>query len=161
MKTFRVSCLDARVLLLVMAAVCPLAVSAQLGVGAVSAMKAPVLAAGSVDLGAVPAAQPMSVVVYLAPDAARQAALEQFLVDVETPGSASYHQWLSAAQFGQRFGASSDSIAAVEAFAAANGLRVGGVSDSGMRVSLTGTATQVESALAPAMHAFQAGGVAF
>ena len=161
MKTLRLSRVGARVALVVMAAVCPLTSQAQLGVSAVSTMKVPVVSAGSVDLGVVPAAQTISVVLYLAPDAGRQAALEQFLVDVQTPGSASYHAWLTPAEFGARFGASSEALAAVKTFAAANGLGVAAVSDSGLRVTLTGTATQVESALAPAIHAYRSGSVTF
>jgi hypothetical protein len=125
-------------------------------------MQPPTLAAGVADLGPVPAAQSLQVTLHLAPSAAQTAALQQFLVDVETPGSASYHLWLTPAQFGERFGPSADQIAAVQAFAAANGLSAtAAASPSGMRLTLRGTATQLESALAPSIHSYRQGAIAF
>jgi hypothetical protein len=122
---------------------------------AVPAMRAQQVAAvpeGAVDLGAVPAAMQVSVRLYLQPDAARVAALDAFLVDVQDVRSPAFRQWLKPAEFGARFGADAGALAQVRAFAESRGLSVAGA--SGLRVTLAGTATQMEAAFAPGLHAF-------
>jgi hypothetical protein len=116
-----------------------------------------VFPAGSADRGALPASQPISVTLYLAPTADRTAALMQYLTDMQTPGGASYHAWLTPLQFGQQFGASAAQIADVLAFASANGLTVASVSPSSTRVTLSGSVAQIEAAMAPALHQIQIG----
>ncbi len=118
--------------------------------------RVPAVPSGAVDLGVTPAATPVMVRLYLTPDAARMAELDQLLVEQQTVGSASYHQWLTPVAFGARFGAA-DSVAAVKAFAESEGLSVD-VAASGLRVTLSGTASQVEQAFAPGLHAYAVGG---
>ncbi len=112
-----------------------------------------------VDLGPVAAAARVSVRLYLVPDPQRVAALDQFLLDVQDPSSPTYRHWLKTAEFGARFGAAS-SVPQVRAFAEDAGLAVSDVAPSGLRVTLSGTATQIEATFAPALHAFQAGSAA-
>ena len=109
-----------------------------------------------VDLGPVAAAARVSVRLYLIPDPQRVAALDQFLLDVQDPSSKAYRHWLKTAEFGARFGAAS-SVQQVRAFAEDAGLTVSDVAPSGLRVTLSGTATQIEATFAPGLHAFQAG----
>jgi hypothetical protein len=118
-------------------------------------MRAPAMPTGSVDLGALPASQPMKLTLYLSPSAERQAALVNFLKNLQTPGSVTYHAWLTPAQFGQQFGADTDQLAAVNAFAQASGLSVESASASGLRVVVSGSAAQVEATFAPSLHAFR------
>jgi hypothetical protein len=82
----------------------------------------------------------------------------QFLSDVQTPGSPAYHQWLTPAQFGAKFGATPAQIAAINSFAAANSLTVSNVSASNLRFTLTGSVSSLESAMAPALHQVQLAG---
>ena len=125
------------------------------------AMRAPALPSGAVDLGAAPGSQPLRLTLYLAPPADRTAALVSFLTAVQTPGSASYKQWLTPEEFGQQFGPTADQIAAVSAFAQASGLKVESASASGLRVEVSGTVAQVEAAMEPGLHAVQVGAKAY
>ena len=120
-----------------------------------SAQRLPVVGEGSVDKGPVAGATQVQVSVYVRPAAV---GLNQFLKDVQDTSSASYHRWLTPAEFGSRFGLDSDALKSVRTFAENNGLKVAGVSASGLRVMLSGTATQMEAAFAPGLHAYQVGG---
>lgn len=125
-------------------------------------MRAQQLAAvplGATDLGALPAATPVSVRLYLQPDAAKVAALDTFLADVQDVRSPAFRHWLKPAEFGVRFGLGADAAAltSVREFAQSQGLSVAAVSASGLRVTLSGTATQMEAAFAPKLHAYVAG----
>jgi len=132
-------------------------VSAAMGQVLSLAMHAPALPSGALDLGTLPGSQAMRLTLYLAPTPERQAALESYLTAVQTPGSGSYHTWLTPAAFGQQFGATADQIAAVSAFAQAKGLTVESATASGLRIVVSGTAANVESAMAPAVHGVQLG----
>jgi len=114
-------------------------------------MRVPALPIGAVDLGALPGSQPVRVTLYVAPASDRQAALVSFLKDVETPGSAAYHAWLTPAEFGRQFGATAEQLAAVSAFAQGTGFTEE-LSASGLRVVLSGTVAQVEAAFGPGLH---------
>jgi hypothetical protein len=118
----------------------------------------PALPAGSADIGPVPSSQSITLTLHFAPGAQQAAALMQFLHDVQTPGTAAYHQWLTPQSFGAQFGLSAAQLAQVQSFAAANGLAVTSVAASGLRVGLSGTVAQVEAALAPALHQVQVAG---
>ena len=116
------------------------------------------LPSGVVDSGPLPSSQTLSITLHLSPAPEQEAALTQFLSDVQTPGSPVYHQWLTPAQFGTQFGATPSQLATVNNFAAANNLTVSNVSTSGLRITLTGTVAGLESAIAPALHQVQFAG---
>ncbi|SEG38004.1 Ig-like domain (group 3) [Bryocella elongata] len=120
-----------------------------------------VVPVGVADLGSLPAAQSVTLTVHLAPSEAHEAALEQFVSDVETTGSSSWHRWVTPAQFAQSYGPDANAVAAVTTFAQANGLSVGPVSASGTRVALTGTVTQVEAAFAASLHSYATGSTTY
>ncbi len=124
-------------------------------------MRPPVVPNAVVDLGAMPASQPLKVTLYLAPTADRTASLLSFLTAVQTPGSSVYRQWLTPAVFGQQFGAASDQLAAITAFAQGSGLAVESISASGLRVVVSGSVAQVEAAMSPAIHTLQVGATTY
>jgi hypothetical protein len=138
-----------------------LVASAAMGQVSPVAMRTPALPSGALDLGPLPRSQAMQLTLYLAPTPERQAALESYLTAVQTPGNAAYHTWLTPAEFGQRFGATADQIAAVSAFAQAKGLTVESATASGLRVVVSGTAANVEAAMSPALHGVQLGQTAY
>jgi len=107
---------------------------------------------GAADEGPLPASQTLSITLHLSPSPDRAATLAQFLSDVQTPSSPAYHQWLTPTQFGTQFGATSAQVSAVNSFAEASNLSVSNVSTSGLRFTLTGTVSAIESAMAPALH---------
>ena len=118
----------------------------------------PAMPAGGADVGPLPSSQPVTFTLHIAQSADRAAALQQFLADVQTPGSAVYHRWLTPQQFGTQFGMTPAQVADVQAFAAANNFTVASVAASGLRVTLSGTVSSVEAAMAPGLHQVQAGG---
>ncbi len=73
----------------------------------------------------------------------RQAALTQYLQDVQTPGSGSYRQWVTPAGFAQRFAPPASTAEAARHWLAAQGFRVGTVSADGMRIAFGGSVLQV------------------
>src|SRR5580698_3524918 len=57
------------------------------------------------DLGRVSDNFPMEhLQLLLRRPAEQEAALERHIVELQTPGSSSYHHWLTAAEFGDRYG---------------------------------------------------------
>ena len=81
--------------------------------------------------------------------------LEAFLSDLYNPSSANYRNFLTVAQFTERFGPSQADYDAVVNFARANGLTVIGGSRDGMNVLVTAPVSAVESAFHVAMRTYQ------
>ncbi|MGH9615115.1 MAG: S53 family peptidase [Acidobacteriaceae bacterium] len=75
-----------------------------------------------------------------------QAGLDSFLSEVNDPNSSSYRQYLTVAQFTDRFGPSQADYDAVVQFAKKNGFTVTGGSRDGMDVHIRGTVADVEHA---------------
>lgn len=88
------------------------------------------------------------------PDPAGAAA---FAKAVSTPGSSSYHQYLTAAQWESRFAPTQSAVDQVVAFVKSNGLTVGKVPADRMEVPVSGTAAQVEKVFGTSLsvHAVQ------
>ena len=77
------------------------------------------------DLGAAPTSLTAGhMAMVLNRSAAQQTALKQYLRDVQNPKSASYRQWLTPAQFGERFGASVEDIKTIATWLTAQGFTV-------------------------------------
>ena len=100
--------------------------------------------AAPVDLGPTPANEQVNFNVSLRLPG--QADLDAYLAGLSQPGSASYHQYLTPAQFGARFGLSDAAVAQVVAW-----LNAGGLSAQAMpqktSIAVSGTAAQVNSLL--------------
>jgi subtilase family serine protease len=90
---------------------------------------------------------------------AQEKALEQFLSDVQNPKSANYHKWLTAAQFGQRFGVADSDIAKITAWLSSEGLLVNQVSPSRMTIDFSGTAGEIRTAFHTEIHNLSVDGV--
>ncbi|HWE13400.1 MAG TPA: protease pro-enzyme activation domain-containing protein [Solirubrobacteraceae bacterium] len=101
--------------------------------------------AGAVAHGAVAPAKRLHVTVTLKPRNPR--GLAAYARAVSTPGSAAYRDYLTPAQFAQRFGASPSQIRAVVRSLRARGLRPGRVSAGSLSIPVTATAGQLEHAL--------------
>lgn len=111
------------------------------------------------DAGAMPGAtrlQGISMVFNLS--AAQQADLDSLLAEQQDPASPLYHQWLTPAQFGVRFGMASADLARVEAWLEQEGFQVDGVAPSRNRIRFSGTAAQVEAAFGAPLHYYQING---
>ncbi len=113
----------------------------------------------AMDAGPLPSSQRISLTLTLLPPADRTAALDEFLCDLNRASSASYHRWVTAEQFAERYGATPDQLTAAVEWARGNGLTLDAVSPAATRVRVSGFSAQVEAALAVTMHAYQVNGV--
>jgi hypothetical protein len=112
------------------------------------------------DLGAVDVSMPASrVLLLLKRPAELEAALQQFIADAHTPGTASYHHWLTPAQLGAQYGPSDSDVQAVAAWLQSQGFAVAKVSEAKTAIEFSGTAGQIESAFTTRIHSFQLDGV--
>lgn len=93
-----------------------------------------------------------SISITLKRTAAQQADLDAFLSDVRTKGNSQYHQWLTPDAFAKRFAPSADAVAQVTTWLQAQGLQVTSVAAGGMRLNVSGTARQTETAFAVSLH---------
>lgn len=91
----------------------------------------------------------MHVTVTLAPR--DPGALTAYARAVATPGSAVYHRYLTPAQFGRRFGASTRSVAAVRRALRARGLPASRLSSGRLSLAVTAPASRLERGLRVAL----------
>jgi subtilase family serine protease len=82
----------------------------------------------------------------------QEAKLDRVMEQIQTPGSASYHQWLSEQDFDEQYGVSQGDVAKVTAWLAQHGFVVGGVTPDGMVVDFSGTAANVREAFHTDIH---------
>ncbi len=119
----------------------------------------PLRAKLATDLGEAPANRKLDgVTLHFNMSAAQQADLNQLLIDQQNPSSPSYHQWLTPAQFGARFGLSSSDIATVTSWLTSKGLTIVSVSPSSNDVIVSGTVPQIEQAFNTSIHAMSENG---
>ena len=101
-------------------------------------------------------AERMLLVLQRGPD--QEAALSQLLEDQQTKSSPQYHQWLTPAEFGQRFGPADADIAAVTKWLQSQGFRVNRVAAGRTVIEFSGTAGQVRQAFRTEIHKFVVNG---
>src|SRR5579871_3996190 len=95
-------------------------------------------------VGKVPASQNMRLTIAL--PLRNQAALESALSDLYNPSSPSYRQFLTVAQFTEKYGPTTADYNALINFAQNHGLTVASTSPNRVNLQVTGTAAQVQSA---------------
>ncbi|MFZ1941478.1 MAG: protease pro-enzyme activation domain-containing protein, partial [Terracidiphilus sp.] len=84
----------------------------------------------------------------------REAAFQQLLKDLQTPGSPSYHHWLTPEQIGSQFGPADSDIDAVAGWLSSSGFTVSRVSKARRFVEFSGTVGQVNSAFHTEIHEY-------
>ena len=84
--------------------------------------------------------------------AAQEQALEQFVDQLHDPSSPSFHQWLSAQEFGNKFGLADEDLNAITGWLQSHDLTVNGVYPSGVVIDFSGTAAQVRNAFHTEIH---------
>ena len=82
----------------------------------------------------------------------QQAALDQFVDGLHNPKSPSFHHWLTPAEFGSQYGASSADTATVTNWLQSHGFTVNSVYPGGMLIDFSGTAGQVRRAFHTEIH---------
>jgi subtilase family serine protease len=107
---------------------------------------APAVPDGAHIVATVPATTQMNVTVTL--QSQDPAGLAAFATEVSTPGSPLYRQYITPAEFAQRFGATPQAVQAVESSLEAHGLAPGPVSANSLSIPVTATAGALSQAFA-------------
>ncbi|HEY1801348.1 MAG TPA: Ig-like domain repeat protein [Terriglobales bacterium] len=109
------------------------------------------------DLGAAaPSLSMQRMLLLLKRSPGQQSALAQLLEDQQEKNSPSYHQWLTPAQFGEKFGAAPQDIQTVTAWLQSSGFQVTQVSQARDIIEFSGTAAQVQAAFHTTIHSYLA-----
>jgi trimeric autotransporter adhesin len=117
------------------------------------------LANAANDRGAAPDSMPLDrIQVVLKRSSAQESALKQLIADMHTPGSASYHKWLTPAQFGEQFGASDQDISTVEAWLQSKGFNVTKVNAGKQTLEMSGSVAQFRTAFNTQIHKYVVNG---
>jgi len=82
----------------------------------------------------------------------QELALQQFLDELQSKGSPNFHHWLSAQEFGERFGLAKSDLDVVIGWLESHGFQVNVVYPSGMLIDFSGTAAQVRKAFLTEVH---------
>ncbi|HTJ70271.1 MAG TPA: S53 family peptidase [Actinospica sp.] len=120
---------------------------------------APALPKGAVSAAAPAADKKLSLDVEL--NTGHAAELSAYAAAVSDKNSSYYHHYLTPSQVAEYFGASQGEISAVQASLKAQGLTLGSVSSNHMFLTVTGTVSQVESALNVTIKGYKAAGRSF
>jgi subtilase family serine protease len=89
----------------------------------------------------------------------QEQAAETFVDGLSRPGSPSYHRWLTAAEFGKRFGATDTDIQKITTWLRGQGFVVNQVYPNRMMIDFSGTAGQVSRAFHTHIRRFESEGV--
>jgi regulation of enolase protein 1 (concanavalin A-like superfamily) len=84
----------------------------------------------------------------------RESALAQFVEDLQNPASSNYHRWITALEFGERFGPAEKDLNTIVQWLESHGFRVNIIYPSGMVIDFSGTAAQVRSTFQTEIHKF-------
>jgi subtilase family serine protease len=111
------------------------------------------------DLGAVDSSMPLqSITMYFSRSAQQQSDLDALVAAQQNPSSPQYHQWLTPAEFGARFGVADADIAKTQAWLQSEGFTVVSVSPSRNSITFSGTASTVASAFGAPLHRYSLNG---
>ena len=111
------------------------------------------------DRGQVPDGFPLNhLLLLLRRSPQRERKLEQLIDQLEDPNSPNYHHWLTAQQFGQRFGASPQDIDTIATWLRAHGFRVNYIYPSATLIDFSGTAGSVRDAFHTEIHSLSVNG---
>ncbi len=117
------------------------------------------LAQARFDHGVVPDSFPVErMFLMLKRSTERENALQQFIQDAHTPGSANYHKWLKPEQFGEVYGPDDSEIATVIAWLQKHGFSVARVTKGKTAVEFSGTSGQLREAFDTEIHTYVVNG---
>jgi hypothetical protein len=91
--------------------------------------------------------------------AEQEQALELFVEDLQNPSSANFHHWLTAAEFGDRFGMAQQDVEVITRWLTSHGFQVNQVYPNRVLIDFSGTAGQVMHAFHTEMHRLEVNGV--
>ncbi|MGA2967518.1 MAG: S53 family peptidase, partial [Terriglobales bacterium] len=112
------------------------------------------------DRGAVPDSLPMEhMLLQLQRSPEQERELRQLIDELHDPSSLNFHRWLSAREFGERFGLAKPDLDAIAHWIESHGLKVNVVYENGMIIDFSGTAGQVRDAFHTEIHQLDVKGV--
>jgi len=85
--------------------------------------------------------------------------LRQFIDELHDSSSPNFHHWLTAKEFGERFGAAKPDLDAITSWLQSHGLKVNVVYENGLLIDFSGTAGQVREAFHTEIHQLNVKGV--
>ncbi|HTV08598.1 MAG TPA: S53 family peptidase [Candidatus Aquilonibacter sp.] len=113
------------------------------------------------DQGAVQGSTPLPhITMYFTRTPQQQSDLDALIAAQQNPASPEYHQWLTPAQFGARFGLADADIAKVQSWLESQGFSVASVAPSRNSITFSGTASIVASAFGAPLHHYRLNGEA-
>jgi hypothetical protein len=118
--------------------------------------RAPAIPSGAVARGALPPSSVIAATVALQPR--NPGALAAFAKSVSTPGSPSYHHYLTVAQFARRFAPGVVQVASVRAVLQAQGLHPGALAPNGLSFDVTASAATMSKAFATSFRRYRVAG---
>jgi subtilase family serine protease len=117
------------------------------------------LAQPQYDQGKVSDSLPASrVLLMLGRPPEREAALQQYLLEVHSKGSTTYHHWITPQQFGDQFGPADTDVQAVTNWLGSKGFRITKISQGKQFIELSGTAGQLHDAFQAEIHQYNVNG---
>jgi subtilase family serine protease len=108
------------------------------------------------DADATVPAQRLTLILRASP--AQEAALEKFLRDLQTPGSADYQRWITPAEFATRYGVAPADIAVIGTWLRSRGFRIDELPAGGRSIVFSGTIGQVNRAFGAQIRRFDVRG---
>lgn len=100
------------------------------------------------------------ITIYFKLTAQQQADLDALVKAQQTPGSPSYHKWLTPEEYASRFGLSDSDLEKIQTWLELQGFTVDRVSPGRTSISFSGTARQVELAFQTEIHRYKINGEA-
>ena len=117
------------------------------------------LARPQFDEGVVSADFPLErMVLVLQPTAPEKSDLDALVASQQDPGSANFHQWLTPAQFGDRFGASNHDMSRVTAWLSSHGFAIDEIAAGRNLIVFSGSAGQVSDTFHTELHRYRVNG---
>ena len=111
------------------------------------------------DLGAIDNSTPLpSITMFFSRTTQQQADLDALVAAQQDPSSPQYHQWLTPADFGARFGVADADIAKTQTWLESQGFTVTSISPSRNSITFSGTAAIAASAFGAPIHRYTLNG---
>jgi subtilase family serine protease len=110
------------------------------------------------DLGRVESDLHLDMYLQLKRSPDQERAAKEFVESLTDKSSPNFHKWITAAEYGRRFGASAEDIETVSRWLESRGFVVNGVPTNNMVIDFSGAAAQVSAALHTEIHYVNARG---
>jgi len=98
------------------------------------------------------------ITIYFALSTAQEAQLKALREEQQNPSSLLYHKWLTASEYGSRFGLTDGDIGKVTDWLQTQGFSIDGVSQTRTSIRFSGTIAQVENAFRTEIHRYNIDG---